>query len=309
MTFRHILVPTDLSDSAREAYRHAAVFAKAFGSKLTLLHVDEIAGAGYRDVQELAEYLDLVSSARGERIQQALTDFESLGVEAAFEVVTGLAKKEIDRYARDHDVDLIVMAKQSRPGVERLLLGSTTSRTVRVTETPLLAVHVNKVVPGAALGPAPTYDKLMVTTDFHETSRRGLHATKELAKKLGASVVLCHSFFLPTIVPVAAGDVPMTSPIANIDGARQSAARALRELLTKERCEDSDVFVGIGSSSTEGIVDAANELGADLIVIPATGKGAFKRLLLGSTAEGVVKRAAQPVLVLPPLFLERYATR
>ncbi len=309
MTFRHILVPTDLSEAARQAYRHAAVFARAFGAKLTVLHVDELADAGYRDVQELTEYLELVSSARGDRIQQALADFENQGIEAAFEVITGLAKREIDRYARDHDVDLIVMAKQSRPGMERFLLGSTTSRTVRVTETPLLAIHVETTVPGASLDPPPAYDRLMVTTDFHETSRRGLHATKDLAKKLEARVVLCHSFFLPTIVPVAAGDVPMTSPIANVEGARQTAERALADLLEKEGIGEADVAVGIGSSSTEGIVDAAHELSVDLIVIPATGKGAFKRLLLGSTAEGVVKRASQAVLVLPPLYLERFANR
>ena len=56
------------------------------------------------------------------------------------------------------------------------------------------------------------------------------------------------------------------------------------------------VHARIGEAAEE-ILDLAREIGADLVVIGSHGKTGFRRLLLGSTTEAVVRRARCPVIV------------
>ena len=49
----------------------------------------------------------------------------------------------------------------------------------------------------------------------------------------------------------------------------------------------------------EGIVKIADEEGADMIVMACRGLGMFKRAMLGSVSEFVVKHAQRPVIVIP----------
>jgi nucleotide-binding universal stress UspA family protein len=61
--------------------------------------------------------------------------------------------------------------------------------------------------------------------------------------------------------------------------------------------------VVIGDHPADDLVAACTDIGGDLLVVPARGKGAVQRILLGSTTERILKRAIMPVLVLPPKAL------
>jgi len=75
----------------------------------------------------------------------------------------------------------------------------------------------------------------------------------------------------------------------------------VREALTKRLAEDnikiSTIHVREGDPGHE-IVDLANEVGAELIVMPSHGRKGVKRVLLGSVTERVLRFAHCPVLVL-----------
>ncbi len=73
---------------------------------------------------------------------------------------------------------------------------------------------------------------------------------------------------------------------------------ALEERLAKEQLQGVTVHVRSGNPGEE-IVALANELGAELIVIPSHGKHRIQRILLGSVTERVLRLANCPVLVLP----------
>ena len=61
MQIRHIVIASDLSPAARLAYPHAAAFARAFGARVTLLHIDELSGSTGRASPAMDDYLKLVS--------------------------------------------------------------------------------------------------------------------------------------------------------------------------------------------------------------------------------------------------------
>ncbi|HXI36431.1 MAG TPA: universal stress protein, partial [Burkholderiales bacterium] len=62
---------------------------------------------------------------------------------------------------------------------------------------------------------------------------------------------------------------------------------------------ESAVEVRVAPSVALAIVDEAAQLGCDLIALSSHGRSGFRRLVLGSVTEAVLRRARMPVLVFP----------
>lgn len=141
----NILVPTDFSEPALEAARYALDLAKRFGAKLHLLHV----------IQDPVIYLPMFESyplpSREEFEEYAQTRLDNwiLPDDAGdCEVVHawrhGTPSAEIDSYAEDHAVDLIVIGTHGRGFAAHLLLGSVAETVVRKAPCPVLTVRARK---------------------------------------------------------------------------------------------------------------------------------------------------------------------
>ena len=137
---RNILVTTDFSETSQTAFGLAQDVAEKFGGKITLLHVQELhlpplvyesAGAGVGQIErEHKEQAEKRLEELAERIG---------GVESA--VILGTPHLEIVRFAKDRDMDLIVMATHGRGFFSHAILGSTTERVVRRAHCPVLTVR------------------------------------------------------------------------------------------------------------------------------------------------------------------------
>lgn len=118
-----ILFPTDFSETAEEALRVAAEYARRLGGRLHVLHV-VVPGA------------DWLAQPRVEQLTR--------GIEPAVPVVTtvayGLPASAIVRYAEEHAIDLIVVGTHGRTGISRALIGSVAERIVRTAPCPVLTV-------------------------------------------------------------------------------------------------------------------------------------------------------------------------
>ena len=75
------------------------------------------------------------------------------------------------------------------------------------------------------------------------------------------------------------------------------ATDALRERLLDDKSRDVQIEIEFGDPGYR-IADRAKQLEADLVVMPSHGRTGFKRLLIGSVAERVIRLAHCPVLVL-----------
>lgn len=309
MNFKHILVATDLSDAARQTYPHAVALAKALGTKLTVLHVDEVADRGMESIKSFEGYLQMVSTARRERIEQLKEDFEDLGVpEVDIVIEAGEAKKVIDRFARERGADLVVIARHGR-GLQPLhLMGSVAQHIVRLAEVPVMVVPIAPGAPPTASDALalPRYEHVLAATDLSDASRLGLQATLNLAGRLHARVTAAHVIHWPTLVSVFPGEAPLVLTRSKIHDLRIYFKRELDKSVEGLTGAPLETRVVLGDTAAETLVEAATNLGASLLTIPSTGKGALKRWLLGSTTERVVKRATVPVIVMPPAFLNRH---
>lgn len=166
---------------------------------------------------------------------------------------------------------------------------------MKIKATPSTGVVVN-IDPGESetplLAPAPlNLRRILVPIDFSKCSRKALHYATALAKQCQSEIHLLHVLEVPP-VPVQAFET------AFMEGTpEESAAKALSEWRAQTGAPASvktSVCCGLAASE---IVRTAGEGNTDLIVIGSHGRTGLARLILGSTAERVVRHAPCPVLV------------
>jgi nucleotide-binding universal stress UspA family protein len=149
---KHILVPTDLSESAEEALDFACEIAGPFGATVHLLHVIGIPVLGVPELGVALTSTVIDSMVRED--QEALDELANRKRDKAKfgEVMlrTGDARDLINQTAKDLGVDLIVMGTHGRRGVSRALLGSVTESVVRTAPCPVLTVRPHTVPHKAA---------------------------------------------------------------------------------------------------------------------------------------------------------------
>ena len=144
ITLKKILVPCDFSEPSESALKYARAFAEQFAGSIHLMHVMEEpfmyapSSEGYILPPHLHDEME--SSAR-ERLTNVLspTDRDKFGVQLVLK--HGSPFVEIVRYARDADVDLIVMGTHGRGPIAHMLMGSVAEKVVRKAPCPVLTVR------------------------------------------------------------------------------------------------------------------------------------------------------------------------
>jgi len=138
----------------------------------------------------------------------------------------------------------------------------------------------------------------MVPVDGSDTSKRGLNEAIKLAHLCGAR--LCLLNVIDTSIVNASIDTA-TNVEGLIDLLRRNGETILDEaaaLAAKNGIKtDKKLEEAIEQRPAEVIVDQARRWRADLIVMGTHGRRGFKRMLLGSDAEGVARTASVPVLL------------
>jgi len=141
--------------------------------------------------------------------------------------------------------------------------------------------------------------KLLLTTDLSNEALRPFPAVADMARKLGFSVTLLHVIEDVAIAPHGA---PLAPPVhapsvaGQVEAAREALA-AKRETLGSDL--EVETAVESGADVARTIADHAREHGFDMIAMSSHGRSGFRRMILGSIAEAVLRHASVPVLVFP----------
>jgi universal stress protein A len=143
---------------------------------------------------------------------------------------------------------------------------------------------------------------ILVPTDFSAISEHSMEYVQRLAKRFHSAVVLLHVFEPSYPYPVD-GLAHFPGDLHDPRNELQSRLSDRLELLTTEWRSVTGLPVTseirLGRAYDE-IVTTARKIKADLIVIPTHGYTGLKHVLIGSTAEKVVRHAPCPVLVIRP---------
>ena len=142
---KKVLVPTDFSDSARQALRYGMSFAKEYGAELVLMHVVENLTVGYASdlfPVPMAEVFQEISGyAKGE-LAKLGQEARERGLTVQEHVVQGKPSAEIIRFASANEIDVIVLGTHGKGMLDQALFGSTTERVVRRAPCPVLTVRM-----------------------------------------------------------------------------------------------------------------------------------------------------------------------
>jgi nucleotide-binding universal stress UspA family protein len=150
-SIERILYPTDFSEYSLAALPYAVQIARKFHARLTCLHVIDEAHEEFLRGLYIAPLLAAPYAAEGS-IRKAkeielgefatahLSDVEDLQTD----LVVGRPFVEIIRYAREHQMDLVVMGTHGHSALTTVLLGSVAEKVVRKSSCPVLTVRHQK---------------------------------------------------------------------------------------------------------------------------------------------------------------------
>jgi len=125
------------------------------------------------------------------------------------------------------------------------------------------------------------FRKILLGYDGSDDSEKAVALAISLAQKYDAAIIVCHAF----------GHMPMTSKPSEVRRLINPVVERLTKLGITTLVSIPDTV------PARGVLDAAEEHRADIIVMGSRGRGTFANLLLGSTSERVLRYAKVPVLI------------
>lgn len=145
------------------------------------------------------------------------------------------------------------------------------------------------------------YRRILVATDGSELASKALAHGLALAKPLSAEVTIATVTDRWPLVEVAAqADMGVKDPVGYYKSIADKRARLILADATRTAQEagvaSAEMHVE-GHHPAEGVLEAAKQSAADLIVIASHGRRGISRLLLGSVAQEVATRSSVPVLI------------
>ena len=270
--FGHVVAFADPSANGPVAVAHAGILAAASGAELTVFHASAIQDLGYAPART-SRMTDIQSAA--ERLATATLE--------GFVQATGLPRSRrrvvverapasaatMAQAARRTSADVVVVAPQSRGALAHCLGKSLTLSMIGLLhdEVPVLC----------ARGEARPYRRILVPVDFTARARRSFRLAARLSALFEAEVAVLHA------VRSAYDD----------DAARAAMAR----FLPRELARRGPRLLVEHGEPWAAIVNAAERIDADLVIVSTGGRHSLADALHGSTAERVIRHAHCPVLV------------
>ena len=141
MMYKRILVPTDGSEFAVKAQRHALFLAKVSGAEIVAVSVTE---NNFVNGLPLDDEVYQLNQILNERSEENLKEFDKLNednIKVTHVVREGSPAKVILEVSKEEDVDLIVMGSSGKSGFDRFIMGSVADKVVNSAKCAVLVVH------------------------------------------------------------------------------------------------------------------------------------------------------------------------
>ena len=279
-----ILVGIDFSECSRSALSHALRIGRAWGAAVTAVHVVETpgpltSGKSMPGVAPREQLHPLVADAEARWATTVATLTGAGGV--PFEVLTGSRLAAIRHALEQHSAGLLVLGAygETRPNVG---LGTLASGCIRGVATDVLVVR------DTFTGPFRT---VVAGVDFSTTSRRALEAAAEVAGADGARLFAVH------VVPAPDGSTTTQARLAAEHGPALEAFVAESRLPVGLEVR-REIFPYAGRRS--GLLEFGAVVNADLVAIGTRGRTNLRDVVLGSTAEKLLRDSVCAVWAAKP---------
>jgi nucleotide-binding universal stress UspA family protein len=285
-----ILWPTDFSRCAKQALGHAVHWAKEYGAELHALHAAVLLQNDSNDFPNEEAVNKQLKDLAAHQLSSTIQALQGDDLNIKQSQVRGISTAPaILGYARENNIDLIVMGTHGRRGLGHLFLGSVAEEVVRLASCPVLTIREQKTP-----APVKAMKHILVPVDFSEPGQRALVYAKEIAAFYGARLQLLH--VIEEAIHPAFYMANGASVFAFQPELKSRAEAEMKKLLkaTKGPEVAAALHVVEGRAAID-IVNFAEKNQTDLVVIATHGRTGIEHMLLGSVTEKVVRRAPCPV--------------
>lgn len=279
-----VLVPLDGSPAAEAVLPYALLIASRSGAPLRLLTVvpegedASPVGEAFKYLERKAEYL------------------RARSLSCSTNVVSGLEAQAILADAEAVDAGLIAMSTHGRSGLMRWVLGSVAQKVAHGADRPLLLVRAHD----GREEPPSRIDRIVVPLDGSPLSLGIVPYVEDLAAALDAELVL-YNAVLPLDVYPGTELTPARIGTVIDDLLAQGQAflaGVAKEIVGRTRVKVRCVIT-IGFPVDE-ILRVAADVDAGLVAMATHGRSGVNRWMMGSVADGVVRRSDLPCLLVRP---------
>ncbi|MDI1257454.1 MAG: universal stress protein [Flavobacterium sp.] len=269
---KRILVPTDFSDHANYALNTAAQIAKQYNCELFILnlldlptHMNDAVSSGV-NIPEVMLFL----SKTQDKLEALRSNGELNGIHVVTEARIEKAFEGIATYSKEHNVDLIVMGSHGSSGYQELYMGTTTEKTVRTSEIPVLVIK-NEIANFKA-------DNFVFASDFSKEIRKPFEKLVNFANVFGANLNL----------------VMINTP--NSFKSNSVAEKIMTDFIKDFSIDKYSLHIYNDTNVEKGILNYANKVDADLIGMCTHGRTGLSHFFNGSISEDLVNHTVRPVV-------------
>ena len=268
---KRILVPTDFSPQAENALKVAVQIAQKNDSEIYLLHSLEMPlhlgnSGGSGGLPESLYFIKLAENNFEELLEkdylQGVKIKEAIGHAEIYEDIAEAVNK--------NNIDLVIMGSHGSSGFKEMFIGSNTEKVVRTSETPVLVIKNNH--------PEFQIENFVFATDFSKECRDSFMKAKRFAEVTGAKF---HLLLVNT-----PNDFKTTSESKSI----------MSKFIKGVTIENYSLNVYNDTSVEKGILNFANDVGAQLIGMSTHGRKGLSHFFNGSISEDLVNHANMPVI-------------
>ena len=285
-----ILIPTDFSRCAEQAFTHAIYFAKKYQSEIHILNVNTLFDDYHELLSNTSAANDICKMAEDSiNIQMSKiidnVNLENLKIIKSQKRGISAASIILD-YSHDNDINLIVMGTHGRHGLGYLLLGSVAEEVVRFSPCPVFTIREEDEPK-----PIKKFTNILVPIDFSERSNLSIKYAKEIAKLYNSKLQLLH--VIEDTIPAAYSLVGVSSIYNLFPDLEDKSKKRLENLFNESNVKHENYIVN-GHAAKE-ILNFSKTHNSNLIVIATHGLTGIEHFLIGSVAEKVVRMAQCPV--------------
>ena len=291
--------------SRRESCPTFVRLAPAFGARVELLRTYqnlayELAPQDEADSASITAALEPVavrlhSQAEG-YLSRVAAGLEELGIATDIAVRSGPAADHIINEANEVEGTLVAMSTHGRTGLGRWIMGSVTDRVLHTTAAPLLVVHPERGAP--SVDSTASIQTLIVPLDGSDLAETMLPVAAEIAKAIGAGVVLAETVGVPSgyYPEEDSGGATGVSIVSQMEDQAEEYLGMQAASLRAMGVEKVRTSVTRGNAAAE-IEELARGIPDSMIIACTHGRSGVGRTVLGSVTDRLARHSGHPALI------------
>ena len=287
--FKRIIIATDLSKASASLVNCLGGL-KAYGTQECLL----------LQCVSMQESASVALSYSADVLDNILNDqkliLERQGFAVETRIITGSAKNEINKIAKEEDYSIIVVGAEKENYLKAHLLGKFAYDVISYAEKPVLLIRLSeKNIEGDVCIESVSCEignHILFPTDFSENAESAFEFLKKMVADGAKKITLVHVQDKAKIMPHLADKL---EEFNRIDAER---LENMKNTLMDCGNAEVDTIIRFGSPAVE-ILNLVKELNIQLVIMGSQGRGFVKELFLGSVSNNISRKTDASVLLIP----------